>query len=171
MPARKATKKKAAQKKAAKSNQPKPLDPVAVEQILKLMTARISDAVLCQVAVEKLSLTPEQAVAAITAARKLMLGAAEYSIAEELGRSILRLNDLFTHSQKMQDSKTALAAQRELHAVFQFNQRIAKLEESQATANAEAEAIRIHLLPLKLAPDHAPLVEHVRVAGLRLSED
>jgi len=175
-PAAKTAPKKTTKKTAAKpaTKQPAPpmrrhIDPVIVEQIVLLMIGGLSDALLYTAAIDKLKLTPELATAAIDEARRLITLAADYNRHEELGRAVRRINKLFSDSVKMQDSKTALACQKELNKLLSLYEPPGQQKATaEAPENAEATAIRAHLVPLKLTLDSAPLAEHCRLAALRI---
>lgn len=179
MPVRKtATNKKATAKKAAakKRSRPQPpptmrlhIDPAIVEQIVLLMIGGLSDALLYAAAIEKLKLSPELATAAIDEAKRLITLAADYNRHEELGRAVRRINSLYGSSLKMQDTKTALACQKELNKLLSLYEPPGQQKATtESTENPEAVAIRSHLVPLQLAADSTPLTEVCRLAALKI---
>lgn len=176
MPVRKkaATKKATAKKSKPRAKEAEPavrlyVDPVVIEQIVLLMIGGLSDALLHTAAVEKLKMTPEKAAAAINEARRVITIAADYNRHEQLGKAVKRIDALYSTSVKMQDAKTALACQRELNKLLSLYEPTAVIPPTKPTEeNAEAKAIRLHLVPLGLASESAPLAEHCRIAALKL---
>lgn len=63
---------------------------------------------------EKMNLTQAQAEAMIAEAKTVITIAADYNRDEEVGTARIRLNDLYTRSLSVQDTKTALACLKEL---------------------------------------------------------
>lgn len=128
-----------------------------------------------RVCVESMNMPLAEVKAAIIDAQKQITVAADYNRIEELGRAYIRLNDLYTTSIKGRDSKTALAAQKEINrlvGLYEKNREASPpVDGEPATINAEElAAIGAHLLPLNLAPADYPLNEHARIAAERIRE-
>jgi len=111
----KATKKPAA---ATPPEQPPPIDPAVVDKIVLLMTAALRPAEIRDTCIEKLGLDPADVPEAIAAARTKITRAARYDPDELLGEAITRLDDIYQRCLGVQDTKTALAAQREKHRLL-----------------------------------------------------
>ena len=87
----------------------------------------------------------------------------------EAGKALLRLDDLYERSLRVQDTKTALAAERErvkLLGLYEKN----RVEEQETIENAEWEPVQRYLGPLQLAPPDAPMEELLRLASLKIIE-
>jgi len=84
-----------------------------VDQIVLLIVSGLRPSRILATAGEKLGLDGPAAAAAIAEAHRRIARAAEYSAPAALGESITRLDDLYSRSLRIQDVKTALAAQRE----------------------------------------------------------
>jgi hypothetical protein len=94
--------------------------------------------------------------------------AANYDRTHELGTAITRLNDLYRRSIALQDTKTALAIQRELNRLLNLY----PTEPPPTTTtheNPEVSLARDYLAPLKLGPTDLPLSELCRRAAARLT--
>jgi hypothetical protein len=102
-------------------------------------------------------------------ARQRITIAADFARDEQLGKAVMRLDDLYAKSITAQDTRTALQAQRELN-------RLLGLYSPKDTADGEAptdaqealqrlELIASYLLPLKLTDERYPVEEHARLAS------
>lgn len=125
---------------------------------------------------DALELPAAEANALIDAARRRVTIAAKYHPDEQLGTALTRLNDLYARALKVQDNRTALAAQKEIGKLLALETAAAAAgsrdpaDGDQTDDDAELAAIAAHLLPLKLAPANHPLREHVRVAAERIRD-
>jgi hypothetical protein len=87
---------------------------------------------------------------------------------EQLGKAVMRLDDLYAKSIAGQDTRTALQAQRELNrllGLYSSGDRAAAPEADGDDAAARLELIAGYLLPLKLTDPRYPVEEHARVAS------
>lgn len=105
----------------------------------------------------------------VAEARQRITVAADYARDEQLGKAVMRLDDLYAKSIAAQDTRTALQAQRELN-------RLLGLYHPKETVDGEAtddaqdalrrlELIASYLLPLKLTDERYPVEEHARLAS------
>jgi len=105
----------------------------------------------------------------VAEARQRITVAADYARDEQLGKAVMRLDDLYAKSIAAQDTRTALQAQRELN-------RLLGLYSPKDTADGDAptdaqdalqrlELIASYLLPLKLTDERYPVEEHARLAS------
>ncbi len=116
---------------------------------------------------EKLKLTAEQTQTAIAEASGKIAAAAVWNRDIESGKALLRLDDLYEKALAVQDTKTALAAERD-------RTKLLGLHKPQATERAESRdsdletIIREHLEPLELAPPGTAVEELLRLAVLQI---
>ncbi len=116
-------------------------------------------------------LPPDESRAIVKEARARITVAADYTRDEQLGRAVMRLDDLYAKSIAAQDTRTALQAQRELN-------RLLSLYAPRSDPSADGEddldvaalrraldLIASYLLPLNLADPHYPVEEHARIAA------
>ena len=105
----------------------------------------------------------------VAEARQRITIAADYARDEQLGKAVMRLDDLYAKSITAKDTRTALQAQRELN-------RLMSLYSPRDTAGGEAtdeaedavarlELIASYLFPLKLTDERYPVEEHARLAS------
>jgi len=99
----------------------------------------------------------------VAEARQRITVAADYARDEQLGKAVMRLDDLYAKSIAGKDTRTALQAQRELNRLLGLY--------SMADADADDDAARrleliaSYLLPLGLTDERYPVEEHARVAS------
>jgi hypothetical protein len=86
-----------------------------IDKIILLAVSLQGKAVVKAACVEKLNLSADQADTAIEIARGKIRDAIDVDRQERTGEAIVRLNDLYERSLRIQDCKTALAAQKELN--------------------------------------------------------
>lgn len=105
----------------------------------------------------------------VAEARKRITVAADYARAEQFGRAIMRLEDLYAKSIAAQDVRTALQAQRELNRLLSLYTPRGDTgtpgEEDVAVTRRQLELIAGYLLPLHLADPQYPVEEHARLAA------
>ena len=70
---------------------------------------------MAEAAIEKLGVSPAEVHIVISEAYERIRQAAKWNADETLGESIVRLNDLYERALRVQDVKSALAAQKELN--------------------------------------------------------
>lgn len=122
-----------------------------------------------QEATAKLGLAEPDIPAAIAEARIRIAVAAQWDRNEQLGAAMIRLNDLYRRALAIQDTKTALASQKELNKLLELYRTPTDLGRSNELADQIAAARR-HLAPLRLGNDSTPLAELCRLAVLRIVE-
>jgi hypothetical protein len=86
-----------------------------LDKLVLLVVSLRDRAKVAEAAIEKLGISPSEVHVAISAAYERIRGAARWNADEELGEAILRLNDLYERALRVQDVKSALAAQKELN--------------------------------------------------------
>jgi hypothetical protein len=94
--------------------------------------------------------------------------AADYARDEQLGKAVMRLDDLYAKSIAAQDTRTALQAQRELNrllCLYSAGEKGAAPGQGEDDAAARLELIGTYLLPLGLTDERYPVEEHARVAS------
>ena len=92
----------------------------------------------------------------VTDARKRITVAADYTRDEQLGKAVMRLEDLYAKSMAGQDIRTALQAQRELNRLLSLYADARRDDATPDDADASAmrrqlDLIAAYLVPLKLA--------------------
>ncbi len=82
---------------------------------------------------------------------------------------MIPLNDLYRRALAIQDTKTALAAQKELNKLLELYRLAgASAADGRRAVSAEIETARRHLTPLGLGDETTPLAELCRRAVLRV---
>jgi hypothetical protein len=114
-------------------------------------------------------LDAEAARQVVAAARKRITVAADYTRDEQLGKAVMRLDDLYAKSVAAKDTRTALQAQRELNRLLGLYEvgesRGATGGSGEDDAERRLELIASYLVPLKLTDERYPVEEHARVAA------
>ena len=112
---------------------------------------------------------PDEARQIVGEARKRITVAADYTRDEQIGRAVMRLDDLYAKSIAGQDIRTALQAQRELNRLLDLYAASGRGDggggEDAAELRRQVELIASYLLPLHLADDSYPVEEHARMAA------
>ncbi|WP_428937781.1 hypothetical protein [Fontivita pretiosa] len=105
----------------------------------------------------------------VAEARKRITVAADYNRDEQIGRAVMRLDDLYAKSIAAQDIRTALQAQRELNRLLDLYAGSSRGEgassEDATELRRQIELIASYLLPLGVADEHYPVEEHARIAA------
>jgi hypothetical protein len=86
-----------------------------LDKLILLIVSLADRAKVAAAGIEKLGISPSEVHVAISEAYERIRQAARWSADEEVGTAIVRLNDLYERSLRVQDCKTALATQRELN--------------------------------------------------------
>jgi uncharacterized protein YjbJ (UPF0337 family) len=89
-----------------------------LDKIILLVVSLQSKGAVKAACIEKMGLTADQADGAIETARGKIRDAIDTDRRERTGEAIVRLNDLYERSLRVQDCKTALAAQKELNRLL-----------------------------------------------------
>ena len=105
-------------------------------------------------------------------ARQRITVAADYARDEQLGKAVMRVDDLYAKSIAGQDTRTALQAQREFNRLLGLYWADGTPAET-ATTDAQdvvrrLELIASYLIPLKLTDERYPVEEHARLAADRI---
>ena len=145
-------KKPAARKRPAKRTATPPVSPEILDQtITLLLTLESTHQVHAALTGDKLALTADLAASAIDAAREAFARLAGFDRTREMGQ--------------VQDCKTALAAQRELHKLLALGSTPLAAAHKQDTAANEPELAREHLARALPAHANLPLDELARLAA------
>lgn len=112
----------------------------------------------------------DQARSIVADARKRITVAADYTRDEQIGKAVMRLEDLYAKSMAGQDIRTALQAQRELNRLLSLYADARRLDSPEDDAEApdlrrKVDLLSAYLLPLKLADPAYPVEEHARIAA------
>ncbi|MBE7466799.1 MAG: hypothetical protein HS116_25290 [Planctomycetes bacterium] len=112
----------------------------------------------------------DQARSIVAEARKRITVAADYTRDEQIGKAVMRLEDLYAKSMAGQDIRTALQAQRELNRLLSLYADARRLDAPEDDAEApvlrrQVDLLSAYLLPLKLADPAYPVEEHARIAA------
>src|SRR5512132_2760108 len=105
---------------------------------------------------------PETARQVVSDARKRITVAADYTRDEQIGRAVMRLDDLYAKSIAGQDIRTALQAQRELNRLLDLyagaggGPRSDGTSEEEAALRRQVELIAAYLVPLKVTDPQYP---------------
>lgn len=112
---------------------------------------------------------PAAAREIVADARQRITVAADYTRDEQLGRAIMRLDDLYAKAIAEKDTRTALQALRELNRLLSLyspkDHPQHPGEGDTASMKQQLDLIAGHLLPLELADASYPLEEHARLAA------
>lgn len=113
----------------------------------------------------------EDASAAVRAARSRITVAADYVRDEQLGKAVLRLEDMYAKAlaSKPPNTATALAAQKELNKILNLYDAPPPLDGGHDIDDTQtAQELRLvgsYLVPLGLASQELPVAEHARIAA------
>jgi hypothetical protein len=91
------------------------VNPETLDKLVLLIVSLADRAKVAAAAIEKLGISPAEVHVAISEAYEKIRAAAKWSADEAMGEAIVRLNDLYERSLRVQDCKSALAAQKELN--------------------------------------------------------
>ena len=114
--------------------------------------------------------SPDEAPRIVEEARKRITVAADYTRDEQLGKAVMRLEDLYAKSMAAKDIRTALQAQRELNRLLSLYADTRQSESGEDDSDAgelrkQLNLIASYLVPLKLAEPSYPVEEHARLAA------
>ena len=91
------------------------MNPETLDKLVLLIVSLADRAKVAEAAIAKLGISPSEIHLAISEGYERIRAAARWSADEATGEAIVRLNDLYERSLRVQDVKTALATQRELN--------------------------------------------------------
>jgi hypothetical protein len=114
------------------------------------------------------NLDPETARRLVAEARQRITVAADYARDEQLGKAVMRLDDLYAKSIAGKDMRTALQAQRELNrlmGLYAVGDPVDAAVEGDDDAARRLDLIASYLLPLNLTDATYPVEEHARIAA------
>jgi len=142
----------------------------ARNQVVMLLTNGISMDAAESMLMQKHGMSLEQARECVTDARQRITIAADFSRDEQIGKAVMRFEDLYTKSIAAKDTRTALQAQRELNRLLGLYSRGDEGGGTEATTEAQEavkklELIAGYLLPLRLTHEGYPVEEHARIAS------
>jgi hypothetical protein len=147
------------------------VQPATQNKIVLLVVSGLSEDAVISACQDNLGLSDADAKAAYAEARRRVCLAAQYHPDEQLGVSITRLNDLYAHSLKIQDNKTALSVQKELNRLMDLDRLPpAPGEPAIAGDSDDMASARRHLEPLRLGKTGDTLAELCHLTALRLIE-
>jgi hypothetical protein len=105
----------------------------------------------------------------VAEARQRITVAADYARDEQLGKAVMRLDDLYAKSIAAKDTRTALQAQRELNRLLGLyaaaDAAAAAGDSGDDDAARRLELVAAYLLPLNLTDERYPVEEHARIAA------
>jgi hypothetical protein len=107
-------------------------------------------------------------------ARKRITVAADFTRDEQIGRAVMRLEDLYSKSMLAHDARTALQAQRELNRLLDLYASSTRADAGPDDSDELRQRLALvaaHLIPLKLADDTYPIEEHARLAAAAIRDD
>lgn len=137
------------------------------DQVVLLLVGGISlDAIRAQARRQGVSAARMRRL--VAGARKKLAGSAGVARDEYLGKSVIRLEDLYSKAMAAKDVKSALQAQRELNRLLSLHKEQDSVEKSLgegSEAQQRLDLIQAYLLPLGLIPAEYPVEEHARVAA------
>ena len=141
----------------------------ARNQVVMLLTNGISMDAAESMLMQKHGMSLEQARECVTDARQRITIAADFSRDEQIGKAVMRFEDLYTKSIAAKDTRTALQAQRELNRLLGLYVHGGNDNGGDIPDNSEAQQkldlIASYLLPLRLANEGYPVEEHARIAS------
>lgn len=145
----------------------------AADKLVLLLVSGITTADIRTTATEALKIEPAHVDKAIAEARRRITLAARTDRNRETGAAITRYRDLYRRALAVQDTKTALAAQKELSKLLDLYRRDqaqpAETGHAEPTAaDREAAAARAHLAGLDLGREGETLPELARLAALEI---
>jgi hypothetical protein len=121
---------------------------------------------------DQLGIPEKKIEKAIAEARRQITVAADYHRDAEIGKSIIRYEDIYHQAYQVKELKLALNAEKARVALLGLAsaEKVGVTENSSTEESGELEAIRQHLEPLELAPVGTPLPELARLAALKVTE-
>ncbi len=90
-----------------------PDEQIQLSKVVLLIVTLRDRSKVAQACIEKLNVSPSEVHVVISAAYEKIRQAAKWSTDEAIGEAITRLDDLYERALRVQDTKTALIAQKE----------------------------------------------------------
>lgn len=137
------------------------------DRVVLLLTNGMSVEAAEGYCVKQSTLDAEAARRLVSEARQRITVAADYARDEQLGKAVMRLDDLYAKSIAAHDTRTALQAQRELNrllGLYAAADAAGAVEGNDDTAR-RLELVASYLLPLNLTDERYPVEEHARIAA------
>ena len=113
--------------------------------------------------VEKLGFSEVDAKATVEKALQEITLAADFDRREQIGKAVIRLEDIYEKSMKIQEQKTALSTQKEINKLLAL---YSKDEDRQGESNTNTEElarIRDQIQPFQTQNSDVPVAEMVRL--------
>jgi hypothetical protein len=145
-----------------------------LERAIILLCSGDGEAVAAGRLREDWNLGEADARTALELAQAAIVRAAAFDRDKEVGRAYYRLVHLYHSADKADETRVALACQRELNALLGLYASSSGVGGALGSMQGEGmsgrleTAIRGYLLPLGLAGENVSLVEHVRIAAAKL---
>jgi hypothetical protein len=138
------------------------------DRVVLLLTNGMSVEAAEGYCVKQGTLDAEAARRLVAEARQRITVAADYARDEQLGKAVMRLDDLYAKSIAAHDTRTALQAQRELNrllGLYAAADSASAATEGDDDADRRLELVASYLLPLNLTDERYPVEEHARIAA------
>jgi hypothetical protein len=138
------------------------------DRVVLLLTNGMSVEAAEGYCVKQGSMDAEAARRLVAEARQRITVAADYARDEQLGKAVMRLDDLYAKSIAAHDTRTALQAQRELNrllGLYAAADAASAVAEGDDDAARRLELVASYLLPLNLTDERYPVEEHARIAA------
>jgi hypothetical protein len=110
----------------------------------------------------------------VAEARQRITIAAEFARDEQLGKAVIRLNDLYAKAIAAQEPRTALQAQRELNrllGLYSLDKEPDPGSGDGGESSRQLELVASYLIPLGLTDERYPVEEHARIAAQVIREN
>lgn len=146
------------------------IEPETLDKIILLLISGLTAETVLATCQNQFQLEPKTATVAIRKAKKKIFLAAKYNPAEQIGVAITRLNSLYKQSLRVQDVKTALAAQKELNKLMDLYVSTGAQQPQTAAAGHDEtiERVRMHLESLGLGTASDSVEELARRAAAEI---
>ena len=146
-----------------------------VQQVVLWMVSNFTGDRLREAIVSKLGAAPEEVTALVEEAKRRITLAATFDRDEMVGKALMRLEDLY--SRYLVEASTnpayfakALDVQREINRLAGLYKQAELSIGVLAGGDGDEQLAQVaaHLLPLQLADERMPLVEHARLAAVEI---
>jgi len=143
------------------------VDETILDQVVRLLFKIPSQVLVRKTCRDSLKISDTELDAYVLEARRQLTLAVDFHRDEELGKAIIRFDNIYSDAYKLKDHKTALNAEKERVKLLGLH-KPPTFEEGESVDGLISQAIRDHLAPLHLAPDDTPVEELVRLAALEI---